>query len=105
MRPFALAAVAVLAAVPAFAQSEAHLKGFFEGKKVPVLIDMPANESGIDVRPGVEPVLDYATYGDRIKTYGVAVPEGQAILITKVKVKKDLIEFQLGGGGADAPYD
>lgn len=105
MRPLAFTAVVVLAAVPSFAQSEGYLKSFFEGRKVTVRIDMPANESGIDVRPGMEPVLDYSVYGNRIRSYGVAVPEGQPIIVTKVKVKKDLIEFQLGGGGADAPYD
>jgi hypothetical protein len=102
----ALAAVALLAlAAPAAAQTEAQLKAFFEGKRVAVMIDMPANEAGIDVRPGLAPPIDFSVYGSRVKGFGVALAEGQQSIVTKVKVKKDLIEFQLGGGGADTPSD
>jgi hypothetical protein len=95
-----LAAVALLTlAVPARAQDEASLRSAFEGTKVAVRIDLPASASGIDVYPQRRPALDYPDYAKRIKRYGVALREGERALVTKVRVKKDLIEFQLGGGG------
>jgi len=43
--------------------------------------------------------IDYRRYGDRLKSYGTAIRAGDAAVVTMVKVKKDLIEFQLSGGG------
>lgn len=94
------AAVAVPAvAAPAFAQSEAVLKSSFEGRTVMVKLDMPAAEDGVDVYPGTEPPLDYSQYATRLKRYGTAIHNGERAMVTKVKVKGKLIEFQLGGGG------
>src|SRR5882672_9531778 len=72
---------AAAAPSPAVAQSEDQLRTFFEGKTVRVKIEMPGTEDGVDVYPGT------------------AHRRGDEVLVTKVKVKKDLIEFQLGGGG------
>lgn len=87
----------------AFAQTptgaQADLEQFFEGRKVRVKIDMPATKYGIDVWPTRNPQMNYDDYAKRLKQFGTAVREGDSLLITKVKVKKDLIEFQLGGGG------
>jgi hypothetical protein len=79
--------------------AEAFLKRFFEGHTVVVRVDMPATTGGIDVYPERENPLDYATAADHLRASGVAVREGDRITVTRVKVKDDLIEFQLGGGG------
>lgn len=81
------------------AQSEQALREAFEGKTVQVKIDMPATKAGIDVRPGQTPPIDFARLGDLMKREGTSVKAGESILVTRVKVKKDLVEFQLGGGG------
>lgn len=91
-------AVAVLCA-PAYAQSEPDLKDFFEGKSVIVKMDMPATQEGIDVFPDARRAVDFAQYSARLKSTGVAIRNGESVLITKVRVKDKLIEFQLGGGG------
>lgn len=111
LRPFssglALAVVALAAAAafssapPASAQpvGEEVLRDRFEGTYVRVKLDMPAHQKGIDVYPQERPNLDYSELAKRIKRYGISVRRDDVILVTKVKVKKDLIEFQLGGGG------
>ena len=83
------------------AQDEQALKDRFEGRKVAVKIDCPATNAGIDVDvfPNGGSQLDYNSYAKRLKSYGVALKDGDSVLVTKVKAKKDMIEFQLGGGG------
>jgi hypothetical protein len=93
-------AVLLLAlAAPAAAQNEAALKEYFEGRRVTVRIDMPGDADGIDVHADARRALDYGKYKDNLKRYGVAIRSGETAVVTLVKVKKDLIEFQLGGGG------
>jgi len=86
-------------AVPAAAQTEAALKQFFEGRRVTLRIAMPATSDGIDLRPDAERPLDTGKYSDRIRTYGTSIYAGDSPVVTLVKLKKDLIEFQLDGGG------
>lgn len=95
----ALAAVSSGVAPRLVAQNEAALKQYFEGRTVTVKLDMPATQAGIDVWPGTNPPIDFSKYASRIKSSGTAIHAGDAVLVTKVKVKDDLIEFQLGGGG------
>ncbi len=83
----------------AVAQSEESLRRFFEGKSVVVKIEMPGTEDGIDVHPGTSQPVDFPRVAKRLKEHGTSIRRGQEMLITKVRVKKDLIEFQLGGGG------
>jgi hypothetical protein len=90
--------VAVFAS-PAFAQSEPELRDFFEGKSVVVKLDMPATQEGIDVFPDARRAIDFAQYSARLKSTGVAIRNGESVMITKVRVKEKLIEFQLAGGG------
>lgn len=89
----------ILCALPAFSQSEAGLRSFFEGRSVTVKLDMPASKYGIDVAPGELQPLNYQEYAKRLKRFGTSLRKGDSTLITKIKVKKDLIEFHLGGGG------
>jgi hypothetical protein len=89
----------VLAPLALPAQSEAALRRYFEGKLVTVRLDMPGTEEGVDVSPGTSRPLDYPKYATRLKDFGIAIRNGQSVMVTKVKVKDKLIEFQLAGGG------
>ena len=84
---------------PAAAQNEGALKSFFEGKRVTVKIDMPGTSDGVDVQGDARQAIDYSRYRDSLKRFGTAIRSGDSITVTLVKVKKELIEFQLGGGG------
>jgi hypothetical protein len=83
----------------ASAQSEEQLRHYFEGKAVTVMLDMPGSEEGVDVYPDASMPIDFPRHAKRLKEYGTAIRRGDEVLITKIRVKKDLIEFQLGGGG------
>lgn len=85
--------------VLASAQTEADLKQHFEGRRVEVKIEMPATKDGINIYPEKPQSMDYSRYAELLKKYGVAVREGDRLIITKIKVKDKHIEFQLGGGG------
>lgn len=84
---------------PVVAQSEDQLRSFFEGRSVVVKIEMPGSEAGVDVYPGTPRPIDFPKLASRLKQYGTALRRGDEVLVTKVKVKQDLIEFQLAGGG------
>jgi len=81
------------------AQSEATLREYFEGRTVKVKLAMPGTEDGVDIYPADSKPLDYPRHASRLKQYGTAIKPGSDALVTKVKVKSKLIEFQLDGGG------
>ena len=81
------------------AQSEAALKQYFEGRTVKLKLAMPGVEDGVDVYPGTSTPLDFPRHATRLKNYGTALHPGDLALVTKLKVKAKLIEFQLDGGG------
>jgi hypothetical protein len=86
--------------VPALAaQSEPELKRFFEGRTVTPKLAMPGTEDGIDIYPGTDRPLEYPRYADRLKDNGTSIKAGEPVIVTKIKVKPKLIEFQLAGGG------
>jgi hypothetical protein len=60
---------------------------------------MPATSQGIDLFPGSSRPLDFQKYAVRVKENGVSIKEGERSMITKIRVKDDVIEVQLGGGG------
>jgi hypothetical protein len=91
----ALAVVARSAA----AQNEGALRAAFEGKTVTVRIDMPATSQGVNVYPQDAMPVNFREVADRLKGNGTALKMGTSVMVTKVVVKKDHIEFQLGGGG------
>lgn len=70
-----------------------------EGRTVVVEMDMPGTQLGVDVYPQRDAPLDLKSYQQRLKDYGTALRRGDEVMITKVKVNKDHIEVQLGGGG------
>jgi hypothetical protein len=101
LKPVCASAVVILLALaaPAAAQNEEALKAAFEGKRVAPRIDMPGTSDGVDVQGDARHALEYKEYGERLKRYGVAIRAGESVTVTLVKMKKDLIEFQLAGGG------
>jgi hypothetical protein len=60
---------------------------------------MPGDSDGVDVHADARRAIDYDKYRGALKRYGTAIPAGGTATVTLIKVKKDLIEFQLGGGG------
>lgn len=87
---------------PLLAQSEASeaaLRDRFEGRAITLKLAMPGTEDGVDVYPGTDKPLDYPRYASRLKNSGTAIKSGQSAMVTKIKVKSNLIEFQLDGGG------
>ncbi len=89
----------LIAPAPAAAQSEATLRDYFEGQSVTLRIAMPGTEAGVDIYPGTPKPLDFPRHADRLKDNGTALKSGDDALVTKIKVKSKLIEFQLDGGG------
>lgn len=89
----------MVASAPVQAQDEAALRSYFEGRRVTVKIDMPGTSDGVDVRADASRPVDFQRYGERLKSYGTAIRSGESSTVTLVKLKKDLIEFQLAGGG------
>ena len=98
-RPVLIPVLLTALAAPAAAQSEADLKAYFEGKRVTVRLDMPGDVAGVDVHADARRPIDFDKYKDALKRYGTAIRAGDSAIVTLIKVKKDLIEFQLGGGG------
>ena len=86
-------------------QAEKELQRYFEGNMVTVLLDMPASAQGIDITPDAERPLHFPDYQARVKKTGISLKRGDAVMVTKVKVKSKLIEFQLGGGGYGTFFD
>jgi hypothetical protein len=93
------AALAAVVARGAGAQNEGALRAAFEGKTVTVRIDMPATSQGVDVYPQDAMPINFRDVAQRMKDNGTAIRMGQQVMVTKVVVKKDHLEFQLGGGG------
>jgi hypothetical protein len=85
-------------ALPALAQHD-PLESYFVGKQVVAKIDMPGTEKGIDLAFSKPRPMDWNEYSTRLATFGVAIHKGDVVRITKFNVKKDIIEFQLNGGG------
>ena len=86
-------------AAPAAAQNEGVLREYFEGKRVTLRMDMPGTSDGVDVHADARRAIDYTRYRDELKRYGTAIRSGDSVVVTLIKVKKDLIEVQFGGGG------
>ena len=88
------------AVFPLRAQSGASdVQGYFQGKQVYLKIDMPGTQQGVDLKFSSGTPMDWKQYSSRLKKFGIAIPKGEHSTVTTVVVKKDMIEFQLDGGG------
>ena len=96
--PVSLALLGLLAS-PALAQNEAALKNAFMGRQVSIRVDMPASHKGVDLRFDRDVPFDLKENSDRIREHDASLKAGDVIQVTYIKVKGDLIEFHLGGGG------
>ena len=81
------------------AADEGALKAYFEGREVTLRMDMPGSSGGVDIQVDPPRSIDYKKYRDTLKRYGVAITYGESSRITLIKVKGNLIELQLDGGG------
>ncbi|MGJ5819878.1 hypothetical protein [Paludibaculum fermentans] len=80
-------------------QPPAALEEHFQGRPVKLLVDMPGDDSGVDVYAREAPAGHQDEAGERLTKYGPALRRGQAAEVTLVKRKGDHIEFHLNGGG------
>jgi hypothetical protein len=100
VRSMALGLVLMLCSLPVWGQDDAaSMESYFMGKEVVVKIDMPGTQKGIDLKYDKPVAMDWNDYSSRIKASGIAIHKGDSARITKFVVKKDMIEFQLNGGG------
>jgi hypothetical protein len=90
-------ALLLTVSVPAAAQNESALRSYFEGKTVVLRIDMPGTSEGVNVAVGR--AFNTREYQNRLRNNGIALRAGDRILVTLIKLKDDLVEFQLAGGG------
>jgi len=97
---YVAALVLTLSCAPTLlAQNEDALRQYFEGRTVVVRIEMPASSKGVDIHPESPQPLDAKELGERLGYYGVVLRPGDQAPVTRIKVKDDLIEVQLAGGG------
>jgi len=96
-----------LALVPGFAQNsgQSALQNYFVGKQVTLQIDMPGTQQGVDLRVERDDPMDWKQYSGRLKQFGPAIRSGDRATVTTLVVKKNLIEFQLDGGGFGTFWD
>ncbi len=88
-----------LAACALLQAGEADLRRAFLGKQILLKIDMPGSHNGVDLNLDRDDPMDWKQYSQRIKNFGVSIPRDRTATVTAIVVKKDLIEFQLDGGG------
>lgn len=84
---------------------QAALQSYFVGRQVRLKIDMPGTARGVDLRVGAADPMDWKQYSARLKEAGPAIRSGDRSTITTLVVKKNLIEFQLDGGGFGTFWD
>ncbi len=96
-----------MVASPVSAQNsgQAALQNAFVGKQVTLQIDMPGTQQGVDLRMDRDDPMDWKQYSGRLKQFGPALRSGDRATITTLVVKKNLIEFQLDGGGFGTFWD
>ncbi len=85
--------------------AQAALQNYFVGRQVRLKIDMPGTAKGVDLRVGAGDPMDWKQYSSRLKESGPAIRSGDRSTITTIVVKKNLIEFQLDGGGFGTFWD
>jgi hypothetical protein len=96
---FLVAVFLGLTGAPVRAQDAETVQNYFNGKQVVAKIDLPGSQKGVDLRFNKPNPMDWKEYGSRVKQFGVAIHQGDTARVTSVVVKRDMIEFQLDGGG------
>jgi hypothetical protein len=81
-------------------QAEARLRQAFQGENVALKIDMPATVKGVDILADRQNSTDSEKNQKRSKSYGTAIKSGDTVRVTGIRVTKNEITFELGGGGA-----
>jgi len=106
-RAFGTVLFALIALSPCFAQTsgQSTLQNYFVGKQVTLQIDMPGTQQGVDLRVERDDPMDWKQYSGRLKQFGPAIRSGDRATVTTLMVKKNLIEFQLDGGGFGTFWD
>ena len=100
MRRSALPALALsLLALPASAQNEDALRAGLLGKYVTLKLDMPASHKGVDLHFDKEQPFNISEHSSRLREFDVSIREGERAPITHIKLKDDMIEVHLAGGG------
>ncbi len=84
---------------------QSALQNYFVGRQVRLQIDMPGTAKGVDLRQDRDDPMDWKQYSSRLKEFGPAIRSGDRSTITTLVVKKNLIEFQLDGGGFGTFWD
>jgi hypothetical protein len=98
--------VALSLSVPAEqGTGQSALQSYFVGRQVTLQIDMPGTQQGVDLRMDRDEPMDWKQYSNRLKQFGPALRSGDKSTITTLVVKKNLIEFQLDGGGFGTFWD
>ncbi len=92
-------AIALFACAVSLFADDASVQSYFTGKEVIVKLDMPGTQKGVDLRFNKPSPMDWKEYSSRLKQAGTAIHKGDTARVTSVVVKKDMIEFQLDGGG------
>ena len=90
---------------PAVQAQSSALQSFFVGKQVKLKIDMPGTQKGVDLNMDRDDPMDWKQYSNRLKEFGPAIRTGDRSTVTTITVKKNLIEFQLDGGGFGTFWD
>jgi hypothetical protein len=81
------------------ATDSSSIESFFAGKEVVLKIDMPGSNKGVNLRFNKNPAMNWKEYSQRMKQFGPALRKGDVARVTTIVVKRDMIEFQLDGGG------
>lgn len=84
---------------------QSALQTYFVGRQVQLKIDMPGTQQGVDLRMERDDPMDWKSYSNRLKQFGPAIRSGDRSTITTLIVKKNMIEFQLDGGGFGTFWD
>lgn len=106
-RAAAILFVGLMLSISGVAQGsgQSALQTYFVGKQVRLQIDMPGTAKGVDLRQDRDDPMDWKQYSSRLKEFGPAIRTGDRSTITTLVVKKNLIEFQLDGGGFGTFWD
>jgi hypothetical protein len=87
---------------PLSAQNELALQSYFVNQAVTVRVDMPADDSGIDLYAAREFALDPQVTAERCRKHGIGLAQGTLARVTHIEAKSKHVEFHLNGGGFTA---